>query len=348
MSSMVFETLQSLSLKWPIALVLLIIPLALGLWLLRYTGARWGERIWLVAGLSSMVVGLARPTIQGFEPSPLDQVVLVIDCSASMRAADVAPSRIDVAKQIAKSFIDALPTSASVSLIGHAATASLLQAPTNQAKALEEALERISLQPGSALGSGIILAIAQAVPEAAVDVERLTGGSSRRSAQISAYPGRPSGGNDRDENRRDEPFAKPPTEIEVGSRENAVVVLLADGDSNIGPAPMEMAAVARLWGLRIYSIGIGTSAGAILRSDGISARVRLDDKLLREVASSTGAEYFGIEDQGAIKRIFESLSGRIGLKKRKHIEVTHWFALLGCLMVLCSAIMSVSRKGRIL
>jgi Ca-activated chloride channel family protein len=313
--------------------------------------------------------------MQGYEPAPLDQVILVIDSSASMRASDVAPSRIDVAKQIARAFIEALPAHANLGLVGMAANASVLQAPTRQRDQLEQALERLSLQPGSALGSGIILATAQVLPEAAIDVERLTGGSSRRSS----IPGSPSAPTSPSATpspatppsqttppspsattapststptapslQNNEAFLHPQTPVEPGSRENAVIVVLADGDSNIGPAPLEMAAIARLWGLRIYSIGIGTAAGSVLRSEGIAARVRLEDKQLRAVASSTGAEYFAIEDQSAIKQIFASLSGRIGLKKKNRIEVTQWFGLLGGLLVLAGALMNVARQGRIL
>jgi len=375
------DILQSVSLQWPIGLLLIVFPLGLGVWLIRYPGARWVSSISILTGLILIVIGLSRPMMQGYEPAPLDQVILVIDSSASMRASDVAPSRIDVAKQIARAFIEALPAHANLGLVGMAANASVLQAPTRQRDQLEQALERLSLQPGSALGSGIILATAQVLPEAAIDVERLTGGSSRRSS----IPGSPSAPTSPSATpspatppsqttppsqatppspsattapsastptapslQNNEAFLHPQTPVEPGSRENAVIVVLADGDSNIGPAPLEMAAIARLWGLRIYSIGIGTAAGSVLRSEGIAARVRLEDKQLRAVASSTGAEYFAIEDQSAIKQIFASLSGRIGLKKKNRIEVTQWFGLLGGLLVLAGALMNVARQGRIL
>lgn len=375
------DILQSVSLQWPIALLLIVFPLGLGVWLIRYPGARWVSSISILTGLILIVIGLSRPMMQGYEPAPLDQVILVIDSSASMRASDVAPSRIDVAKQIARAFIEALPAHANLGLVGMAANASVLQAPTRQRDQLEQALERLSLQPGSALGSGIILATAQVLPEAAIDVERLTGGSSRRSS----IPGSPSAPTSPSATpspatppsqttppsqatppspsattapsastptapslQNNEAFLHPQTPVEPGSRENAVIVVIADGDSNIGPAPLEMAAIARLWGLRIYSIGIGTAAGSVLRSEGIAARVRLEDKQLRAVASSTGAEYFAVEDQSAIKQIFASLSGRIGLKKKNRIEVTQWFGLLGGLLVLAGALMNVARQGRIL
>ena len=213
----------------------------------------------ILSGLAVMIVGLSRPMMQGIEPTPLDQVILVIDSSASMRASDVLPSRIDLAKQIANAFIEALPAHASLGLISMAANASVIQTPTRQRHQLEQALERISLQPGSALGSAIILATAQAIPEAAIDVERLITGSSRRSMVSSSSLSNASEAGSGSK----EAFKQPESPASPGSRESSVIVLLADGDSNMGPAPLEMAEVARLWGLRIYSIGIGTLASLV-------------------------------------------------------------------------------------
>jgi Ca-activated chloride channel family protein len=344
MTAILLEMLESLSLQWPIALTFMSFPIGLSIWLIRHRSGRWSSNSLILSGLAVMIVGLSRPMMQGIEPTPLDQVILVIDSSASMRASDVLPSRIDLAKQIANAFIEALPAHASLGLISMAANASVIQTPTRQRHQLEQALERISLQPGSALGSAIILATAQAIPEAAIDVERLITGSSRRSmvssSSLSNASEAGSGSN--------EAFKQPESPASPGSRESSVIVLLADGDSNMGPAPLEMAEVARLWGLRIYSIGIGTRDGAVLRSDGVTARVRLEDKTLKALTSSTAAEYFALEDKAAVKQIFASLSGRIGLKRKKKIEVTHWFALVGSMLLIAGALMNVQRHGRIL
>ncbi|NCV70684.1 MAG: VWA domain-containing protein [Betaproteobacteria bacterium] len=343
MSTLLLEVLQSFSLQWPLALGLLALPLGLAVWLGQRSDASWRESLLLVLGLIVLVVGMSRPLVQAFEPAPLDTVILVIDSSTSMRASDIAPSRIDAAKALAKAFIEALPASASLGLVSMAANASVLQAPTRQREQLLQSLERISLQPGSALGSGMILAIAQALPQAGIDVERITSGSSRRSGASSN-----ASNNAGATGQGTQAYTLPDTPLEPGSRENAVLVLLADGDSNFGPPPLDMAAIARAWGLRIYCIGIGTPAGVIVRSEGVAARVRLEDKTLRAVALATGAEYFAVDEQPAVKRIFGSLSGRIGLKKKKQIEVTHWFAVLGSLLMMAGALLNVARRGRIL
>ncbi|NBT64027.1 MAG: VWA domain-containing protein [Betaproteobacteria bacterium] len=132
MSTLLLEVLQSFSLQWPLALGLLALPLGLAVWLGQRSDASWRESLLLVLGLIVLVVGMSRPLVQAFEPAPLDTVILVIDSSTSMRASDIAPSRIDAAKALAKAFIEALPASASLGLVSMAANASVLQAPTRQ------------------------------------------------------------------------------------------------------------------------------------------------------------------------------------------------------------------------
>jgi len=140
MTAILLEMLESLSLQWPIALTFMSFPIGLSIWLIRHRSGRWSSNSLILSGLAVMIVGLSRPMMQGIEPTPLDQVILVIDSSASMRASDVLPSRIDLAKQIANAFIEALPAHANLGLISMAANASVIQTPTRQRRQLEQAL----------------------------------------------------------------------------------------------------------------------------------------------------------------------------------------------------------------
>jgi Ca-activated chloride channel family protein len=337
--------LSELAFQWPLALLLIALPWGLMLWVGRRTTPRpgqtnalqaaWARRTSLLVmalGLSLLVLAMARPRTQIWLPAPVDRLVILIDSSGSMRADDVSPSRIDVARQSAERLIDALPASAQISLVATAANAAVVQAATRDREALKAALARLSLQPGSALGSGIALGLSQLLPEAKMDVEALIGGVSRRQ---------------RGQDARSEPFATPETALEPGSRKDALMVVLADGDSNVGPDPKKIAEIARLWGVRIYTVGIGTATGVVLRSEGVSARVRLDEKSLREIAAISGAEYFTLSEQAALPRLYSSLSGRIGLTKKQETEVSAWFAALGMALICGAALFNVGRSGRI-
>jgi len=95
-----------------------------------------------------------------------------------------------------------------------------------------------------------------------------------------------------------------------------VLVLLTDGENNRGRVDPRTAAVAaKEFGIRIYTIGVGTQGEARLpigRGPGGQLRyqtmpVRLDEPLLRDVAEGTGGRYFRATDGAALSRIFEQI-----------------------------------------
>lgn len=108
-----------------------------------------------------------------------------------------------------------------------------------------------------------------------------------------------------------------------------VVVLLTDGENNRGRVdPRTAAAAAKVFGIRIYTIGVGTQGEARLptgRGPGGQLRyqmmpVRLDEPLLRDVAESTGGRYFRATDGAALTRIFE----QIDALEKAPVEVTRY------------------------
>jgi Ca-activated chloride channel homolog len=108
-----------------------------------------------------------------------------------------------------------------------------------------------------------------------------------------------------------------------------VVVLLTDGENNRGRVDPRTAAVAaKEFGIRIYTIGVGTQGEARLpigRGPGGQLRyqtmpVRLDEPLLRDVAEGTGGRYFRATDAAALTRIFE----QIDQLEKAPVEVTRY------------------------
>jgi Ca-activated chloride channel family protein len=108
-----------------------------------------------------------------------------------------------------------------------------------------------------------------------------------------------------------------------------VVVLLTDGENNRGRIdPRTAAAAAKEFGIRIYTIGVGTQGEARLptgRGPGGQLRyqmmpVRLDEPLLRDVAEGTGGRYFRATDGAALTRIFE----QIDELEKAPVEVTRY------------------------
>ena len=94
-----------------------------------------------------------------------------------------------------------------------------------------------------------------------------------------------------------------------------VMILLTDGENNRGSIdPRTAAKAAAAFGIKIYTIGVGTEGMAPvpvgrglfgLRYE--NRPVRIDEGLLTDVASSTGGRYFRARDAAALQRIYEQI-----------------------------------------
>jgi Ca-activated chloride channel homolog len=285
--------------------------------------------LWLLA-LGALLLALARPQASLLLPARMEAVVLALDMSGSMRATDIAPERMTAARNAAKAFIDKQPQHARVGVVGVAAAAAVVQSPTRNREDLVQAIDRLEPQRGTALGSGLIIALDTLMPEAKIDVEQF----------ISPRPG----------------AAPPPRPIEPGADEkkapgsarSAAIVLLSDGVSNVGPDPLKAAEVAADHGVRIYTVGIGTPEGATVSADGWKARVRLDEATLQRVATMTGGQYFRAADAAQLTAIYRELGTRIGFERRQPTELTALAVALGALLATLGALLSLAWFNRIL
>ncbi len=103
--------------------------------------------------------------------------------------------------------------------------------------------------------------------------------------------------------------------------QSRVMILIADGDSTHGSfAPVEAARVARMAGVRIYVIGVGSKQERIpIMEDG---RVRyrddltMDEDTLKQIADTTGGAYFRATDTRAL----EEISERVGQLEKTQAE----------------------------
>ncbi len=98
----------------------------------RSTRWRHLPAILLVVSLTFLTVAMAGPTHDVRIPRNRAVVMLVIDVSQSMRATDVAPSRLVAAQEAAKQFADQLTPGINLGLIAYAGTATVLVSPTHQ------------------------------------------------------------------------------------------------------------------------------------------------------------------------------------------------------------------------
>jgi Ca-activated chloride channel family protein len=282
----------------------------------------------LLLAIATLLVATARPTAVITLPTQQEIIILAIDVSGSMRAADVLPNRLVAAQEAAKAFIRDLPRSVRVGVVSFAGTAAVVQPPTQNREDIAAAIDRFQLQRGTAIGSGIVLSLATLFPDAGIDLSQITGQRSMPPA-----PG-------------DKP-RKEFTPVPPGSYASGAIILLTDGQRTTGPDPLDAAKMAADRGVKVYTVGIGTKDGEIIGFEGWSMRVRLDEDTLKSISNLTRAEYFYAGTATDLKKVYQSLSTRLVVEK-KETEISGLFAAAAALLVVVAAGLSVAWFGRVL
>ncbi len=276
---------NTLEFKWPFMLWgLLAWPLWLAwrLWWGRHGSAGTGPvrrghfmgRVLEAVALALLLLALARPQAVLVQPMRDAAVMLVIDTSASMKANDVTPNRLDAAREAARHFIETKPGLLQVGIVAVGGTAALAQVPTLQREDLNRALDELAWQNGSALGTGLLIALDTLLPQAGIDTQKILdeatqpSGSGVKPAQPATPP----------------PVAKNPLDPPTDPRDrppsaglSKAIVLITDGEGNMGPSLSAMAALAARHQVRVHVVGVGTTAGAIVREKGMSMRTKLEE-----------------------------------------------------------------------
>lgn len=113
----------------------------------------------LLAALTLLVIGFARPALAVEVPRERGTVVLALDVSASMGATDVAPTRLAAAQDAARRFVADLPDGIQLGVVIYAGTARLSVPPTTDRALVERSIDTIALGPGTATGEAILTAL---------------------------------------------------------------------------------------------------------------------------------------------------------------------------------------------
>ncbi len=245
--------------------------------------------------LTAMIVALARPVALLKAPSEEGTVILTIDVSGSMIATDLQPSRIEAAKAAARAFVERQPSTVQIGVVSFTDTAFVVQAPTSDQQAVIAAINRLQPQRGTAIGRGLL---------ASLDA-------------IAQSQGTDSNLNSTFEDNSTAPISPSPTPMPKGQYAPAIVILLTDGENNMGPDPLEAAQLAADRGIRVYTVGIGSSEGTIVRIQGRAIRTRLDEDLLKSMSQTTDANYYNAASEQDLQNIYENLSTRLVLKTEK-------------------------------
>jgi Ca-activated chloride channel homolog len=282
--------------------------------------------------LAVMVLAIARPTATVTLPSQHETVILAMDVSGSMRATDVEPNRLVAAQNAAKAFVAQQPENVLIGVVAFAGTATLAQAPTRNREEVVAAIDRFQLQRATAIGSAILVSLATIFPNTGIDVATFSYDAAKSAR---------SGGSG---NAGSAATLKP---VAPGSYNSAVIILLTDGQRTTGPDSIQAARLSADRGVRIYTVGIGTTAGETIGFDGWSMHVRLDEETLKTIADVTRGEYFYAGSAVDLKKVYQTLNAKFVLENKK-TEITALFAAAAALVVLLSALLSLLWFNRIL
>lgn len=330
--------LSSISFLWPLMLCSAILVPVFGL-AYAYVTKQFPPLI-LSLGLAMLCVAMARPQAVLLTPLREATVMLVMDTSGSMRAKDIKPSRIEAAQEAAQQFIQDKPSRLRVGLVTAAGTAALVQAPTEERDALLKALDYLPLQYGSALGTGLLVSLEALLPGAGIDAQKIINEASDMGG---AKKSNDTGKSLDDKN-------KPPKESEASASrgKNMAIVLMSDGQSNMGPELLKMAELAAKHEVKVYTVGIGTPEGDVVHMQGRSMRVKLEDEALQKVSAMTQGEYFKADSTEGLKSVYDKLGFKLRFEKRSMSEISAQVALLGMLLVLVSITRNFIRMGKII
>jgi Ca-activated chloride channel family protein len=331
-----------MSFSWPWALLsLLIMPIVAGVvWLLRRRRRRAAVRVtsialvraalpsrtrWtrliptllLLLGFATLGVGAARPQATVLVPSNSTTIMLAMDVSGSMCSTDVEPNRLTVAQEAAISFIESQDGETRIGLVAFAGVAGLQVPPTTDKDALIKAINNFTTARGTAIGSAILTSIDSI---AAINPTVAPSGVDAESARRSGYAA-------------------------------DVIVVLTDGANTQGVEPSTAAEAAAVRGVRVFTIGFGTTTpsrmactgkqagswagggwgGGFGRAGGRSPRI-IDEPNLQAVAKITGGQYYKAESADQLQDALGDLPSRVTVVK-KHLDIASWFAGAGGFLV---------------
>ncbi|MFO1327159.1 MAG: VWA domain-containing protein [Rubrivivax sp.] len=343
-----------MNLLWPQLLwLLLALPAlpALYLWLLRRRGkpalrlssvavARQAlTRPWrrhvppalLFVALALLLLALARPTASVTLPWSRSTILLAIDVSRSMRVDDVKPTRMVAAQEAARAFLRELPPHIEVGIVTFAGTALVAQQATLDRPALLGAIDAIQMQFGTAIGSAIVVCLAELFPDHGIDLGEMTFGARTKARSL---------------DERGKPPPKVVEPVAPGSYSSAAIILLSDGRRTTGVDTLQAARMAADRGVRIEVVGLGTPDGHLAAGGEMAIYLQLDEPTLREVARLTGGSYHAAASADELRHVYQQLGSRLQVQTR-HTELTALLGLVAALLIAGAAGLSLLWFGRV-
>lgn len=319
-----------MSFQWPLALLALLALPLLGLaylaverrrsrYAVRYTNLevlravaeqepayrRYLPPTLFLLALAACLVALARPHLATTATRPEANVILAIDTSGSMFAADVQPTRLGAAQEAVERFLDRLPDRYRVGVVAFSSDAQVVAPLTRDREAVREAVRFLYPGRGTAIGDAL-----------------------GRAVELAREAGAAAGGDGGD----------------GAGRPLTAILLLSDGFQTRGVLqPLEGAERAKQAGIPVYTVALGTPEGTVtfFDQDGVSRTIPVppDPDTLRAIARLTGGRFYAAASGARLNAVYEGLGSRLGRYPSRR-EATSILLGAGALLLVLSGLAS--------
>jgi len=143
--------------------------------------------------------------------------------------------------------------------------------------------------------------------------------------------------------------------IKDSKAKSKVIILLTDGVNNKGEiAPATAAGIAKTFGIRVYTVGVGTQGMApypVQTPYGMQYQdmpVEIDEEILQEIAQTTGGKYFRATDNDSLEKIYKEIDklekSKIDVKQFSRKEEKY---MLPALIAFCMLILEIVARNSI-
>ena len=260
--------------------------------------------------LTLLIAGAARPRVTVTQVVEHLQTMLALDMSGSMQAHDVAPSRAAAAQHAADVFVGGLPAAVAVGVMQFNQDPLLLAAPTRSHRAAIEALGRLKIGGGTAVGNAVDSALALLRPE--TDAAGRTPDGRSSAAIVLLSDGKSTSG------------ASPLAAARAARRLRIPIFTVAIG------TPGGTISVP-------HRDGRGTA----------TVPVPVESHELEEVARLSGGRTYTAADADRLSAIYRQLGARLSHRQVRH-DLTPYFLGAGLGLLLLGSALSLAWFGRLI
>ncbi len=282
--------------------------------------------------IACLILALTRPVSKIKVPAAQTTVILALDVSLSMCSTDISPNRLAAAKQAAQAFVERQNPNTRIGVVAFAGFAVLIQEPTTDQKLLREAIESLTPARRTAIGSAIVESL-EAIAEVDPQVAPVFGETGQ--------------------------LVTPLNQDYVPH----IIVLLTDGVTTSGPAPLDAAKLAIDRGVRVYTIGFGTanensafggprcegavgfggpSFGNQFGGGGGGGFSRaIDEDTLIQIAEESGGVYFSATSANELQNVFQSLPTYL-MTEEQTTEISFVFSGLAAFLMVTAFLLSMA------